>query len=379
MSTKYTQKLEKLRQRRNPTGLVKSLESYVLDSADGRRTATASATPITESYERKGKGDAARYALGCMAEVAPEYTAISIMDAKRVRTHLEEQTEHEVTTRLQGSVPLNIHIYASSDVDVLVLADWFRTVASPIVSPSKYNISSNLSPLNELQKLRGFCEKLLEEKYPAANVDTSGAKSIAISGGSLARKVDVVPAHWVDSVDYQKTGDDATREVSILDKAQQTRLKNRPFLHMARIEEKDSATEGSAKHAIRLLKCLSRDSDNDIKLSSYDIASLVFHMDTNELKTGAVLPLQLLNRVEVYLRFLEANPPYAKSLQTPDGTRKVLDSTGKINSLSMLRQELTDAIENVAGEYNPELMRIFDRARAAEAARRTLDETVITG
>lgn len=380
MSTKYTQKLEKLRERRSPPPtLAKSMEGYTFDSVDGGRSVTASAKPLKEAFEDKGKGDAARYALGCMAEVAPEYTATSILDAKRIRSQLEGQSDSPVSTRLQGSVPLNIHIYASSDVDVLVFADWFRTVAEPIVDRSRYTMLPNLSPVAELKKLRQFCEGLLEKKYPAADVDVSGAKSIAISGGSLARKVDVVPAHWVDTVDYQQTDIEANRDVSILDKYRSETLTNRPFLHMSKIDDKDSASAGSAKSAIRLLKCLSRDSDNEIKLSSYDIASLIFHMSTSELLIGSYLPLQLLSRVENYLRGLEANAQYAKTLMTPDGTRSVLDSSEKVNSLSLLRQELTDAIDNVAGEYNPELMRIFDRARAAEAARRTLDETFIFG
>ena len=371
MASNYTQKLEKLRQRRAPTAnLRKSLTAgLAFDSAEARHT--------VESYESKGKGDATRYALGCMAEVPAEYTEISIRDGQRISDQLTKQTEYSVLTRLQGSVPLNIHIYTSSDVDLLVLADWFVTVDMPVVPPSTYNFRPDLSPVSELGKLRSFCERYLTSKYPAADVDVSGAKSIAVSGGSLARKVDVVPAHWVDTSDYQRTKNQSFRDVCILNKTDRSTMSNRPFLHMALIEIKDSASDGYAKRAIRLLKCLSRDSDVEIKLSSYDIAGLVYHMSNDLLKVNQYLPLQLLNRIEEYLRYLEANPFYATSLRAPDDTRTLLDSADKVRSLSALRQELTDVIDSVAAEYNTELANIFDRARAAEAARKTLRETVI--
>jgi hypothetical protein len=370
VGTNYSQKLEKLRQRRAPTNLAKSLTAgLAFDSADFK--------PKVESFESKGKGDATRYALGCMAEVPPEYTEISLRDGQRISDQLAKQTEYDVLTRLQGSVPLNIHIYTSSDVDLLVIAKWFLTVETPVVPPNTYYFRPDLSAPTELGALRAFCEGYLTSKYPAADVDVSGAKSIAVSGGSLARKVDVVPAHWVDTSDYQQTKDEKFRDVSILNKSDRSTLTNRPFLHMALIEQKDITSEGQAKRAIRLLKCLSRDADVDIKLSSYDIAGLIYHMHDENLKTGPYFPLQLLNRVEEYLRYLEANPYYATLLRAPDDTRPLLDSAEKVQSLAALRQELTDTIDSVAAEYNTGLSQIFDRARAAEAARKTLKETFI--
>lgn len=89
------------------------------------------------------------------------------------------------------------------------------------------------------------------------------------------------------------------------------------------------------------------------------------------------LPLQLLSRIEEYLRYLEANLFYAASLRAPDETHALVDSEDKVRALSALRQALTDVIDNIAAEYNAELVYIFDRARAGEVARKTLRETVI--
>lgn len=371
MNTKYSNKLDKLRARRAPTRKSTGLSAGItMDSADLR--------PIAESFEAKGKGDATRYALGCMAEVPPEYTQISLRDGKRIADQLSGQTDFPVVTRLQGSVPLNIHIYASSDVDLLVLASWFVSVKLPVVTPGSYTFQTNpKSMVDELLDLRAFCERFLPTKYPAADVDVTGAKSIAVSGGSLARKVDVVPSHWVDTIEYQRTKLEIHRDVAILEKVKKETLTNRPFMHMAMIDNKDTSSSGQARRAIRLLKCLSRDADVEIALSSYDIAGLIFHMPDAELSVNPFFPLQLLDRVELYLRRLEANYQYATSLQTPDGTRAILDSSERFLAVGMLRQELTDAIDNVAAEYNGTLPFIFDRSRALEAARKTLNETLI--
>lgn len=371
MNTKYSSKLDKLRARRSPTSKSTSLSKAIaMDSADSR--------PVLESFEGKGKGDATRYALGCMAEVPPEYTATSLRDGKRVADQLTGQTVFDVTTRLQGSVPLNIHIYASSDVDLLVLANWFVKVRLPEVIPGTYNFATGPASMeDELLKLRSFCERFLATKYPAADVDISGAKSIAVSGGSLARKIDVVPSHWVDTIEYQQNNFEVYRDVAILEKVKKETLVNRPFMHMAMIDAKDTSSNGQAKRAIRLLKCLCRDADTYIALSSYDIASLIYHMPNANLSVSEFFPLQLLDRAELYLRSLEANQRYATSLQTPDGTRAILDSFEKVIAVSLLRQELTDAIDNVAAEYNNTLPFIIDRSRALETARKTLNETLI--
>ncbi|SPB18905.1 hypothetical protein NOV72_06110 [Caballeronia novacaledonica] len=364
MSTKYSDKLQKLRNRRTPT--VKSL---TFDSVP---------RPVMESFETKGKGDATRYALGCMAEVPAEYTKISLRDGQRVADQLTSQKLYSVETRLQGSVPLNVHIYSSSDVDLLVLAAWFCQVDQPAVQPNSYNFSTGpKSTLKELVDLRAFCETYLAQKYPAAEVDTSGAKAIAVSGGSLARKVDIVPSHWIDTVDYQRLHLEYFRDVAILDKHTHTTLRNSPFRHMMLINAKDKASDESAKKAIRLLKCLCRDADADIGLSSYEIAGLIYHMPDEKLKVNPFFPLVLLGRVDEYLRQLENNPSYAKSLRAPDGSRLILDTTQKINALTALRVELTDTINNVAADYDAGQQYQFDRALALERARRTLDSTII--
>ena len=74
------------------------------------------------------------------------------------------------------------------------------------------------NPLADLLEIRTICESVLQETFPAAVVNIEGDKSVCISGGSLRRKVDVVPAGWVDTAEYRQCFDVIYRGVRILDK-----------------------------------------------------------------------------------------------------------------------------------------------------------------
>lgn len=74
-----------------------------------------------------------RYALGSMQEVSAEYTRISLETAERVGRQLNTgltTAGFSVDFRLQGSVPLNVHIRGISDVDLLNIDTSFFTYAT---------------------------------------------------------------------------------------------------------------------------------------------------------------------------------------------------------------------------------------------------------
>jgi hypothetical protein len=148
-----------------------------------------------------------RYALGAMQEVDPDYTRVSIDTAERVGQQLRSgltEAGFSVDFRLQGSVPLNVHIRGVSDVDLLNLDVSFLTYeANGPRSPYYVPAGAGRNSVGVLSALRSKAESILKAKFPAATVDTSGGKAINISGGSLARPVDVVPSHWYDTAAYQ--------------------------------------------------------------------------------------------------------------------------------------------------------------------------------
>lgn len=371
MASNYQDRLFKLRERRNPT-------SFATDSITKLAAASHGFTTFQESYERLTEGAATKYALGCMAAVDQRYTEISFEEGNRVGKQITAKmpSTMPVEIKFQGSLALDVHIRASSDVDILVLASWFLTAdASPQNGQINYTWNNGISPLAELRKLRNQCADLLRLSYPAVNVDTSKAKAIGMTGGSLARKIDVVPSHWHDTAAYQQAPHlDALRGVQILDNSIPQCMLNLPFMHIALINHKDRETQGNAKKAIRFLKCLSRDADQKIELTSYDIAALIYHMANSDLMISAWTPLQLLNRVELYLISLEQNVTKAFNLDTPDLTRKILNEPIKFVHLTLLRAELSALIKAIAFECNS-MTRLYDSSPAI--LRKALEEKYI--
>lgn len=347
MAVNYQNRLQKLRDRRSPFATVAT--EALSKSLVGRA--------LQEKFETQAEGVATRYALGCMEALPSRYTEISFQEGERVANQLKNSlpANMPIETRIQGSLALDIHIKASSDVDLLVLAKWFLTYdPQPAAGQVSYTTLPFFSTLDGLQRLRTASYLTLCDKFPAVHVDNSKPKAITMSGGSLARKIDVVPSHWHDTASYQQNPEvEALRGVKILDNSAPTAILNLPFLHIALINRKDQATGGHAKRAIRLLKCLSRDAEVELSLSSYDIAGLVFHMDNNVLNVNQFTPLQLLNRVEVYLRSLEENSMLAINLDTPDNTRKILNEASKFRDICSLRREVGELIQAVAAECEP--------------------------
>lgn len=348
----YTEKLARMRDRR----LGLESRTSALKAFDYAANFAEAASPlITEAYQYRSKSEQVQYVLGAMQELEPTYTKKTYAEGDRVKNQLSSalaQIGISVDFEYQGSVPLNIHIRAASDIDLLVLHTEFLTFDSTGPAAGRYSPWSG-SRLDSMKTLRTQSEISLESRFPAVTVDKSGSKSIALSGGSLQRKVDVVPSHWHDSAEYQRTGQKEDREVCVLDKSTWTLPTNRPFLHISKIETRDVASGGGAKKIIRLLKTLKRDAETEINLTSYDIASLVYHFDTESIRRPAYLELALLVETQRQLAFFVAASDVTKSLMVPDGTRKIFDKDEKWGALLRLKSEVDALVNDVAAELTP--------------------------
>jgi hypothetical protein len=288
-----------------------------------------------------------------MQEVDPKYTKISKDEAERVGSQLQSalQTKNiPIELELQGSVPLNVHIRGTSDVDLLALHQSFLTY-----DPSGTgNYTKAARPrASYMQELRSESETILTKTYREAEVDIDGAKSIKISGGSLVRKIDVVPSFWHDTVEYQLSRRQEDRDVCIWDKEAQVEINNKPFKHMAMIDRKDHEVNGGARKLIRFLKTVKRDMEKDgreVALSSYDIAALMWHCDSGLLQHTVVEELSLIANCDQYLENLANNLNLARQLVTPDGSRTILEDEDKVLSLRELSSEVSELATDVAME-----------------------------
>lgn len=323
------------------------------------RVATASVNEVltkslmTESWEKRATSQPyTRYALGAMQAVSDRYTQISIETAERVGKQLVTNLPISVSFRLQGSVPLDVHIRGVSDVDLLTFDDRFLTYNRFGSRANTYSFTT-MTSLGALLELRREAERVLKAAYPAAKVDCSGGKCIALSGGSLARPVDVVPSHCDDNAAYQSSLQEHDRGVTILNKKVPETLGNLPFLHIKRVHDRDTAVLGGLKKAIRLTKNVKNDAENGdsaAKLPSFDIAALLYHADQNALRSGYTYELAILRETQRFLDWCYSNKEAAKQFKTPDGSRSILDSEAKFSGLLTISCEMDALAKEVARE-----------------------------
>ncbi len=308
---------------------------------------------VTESWEKRATTQPhTRYALGAMQAVGDRYTQISIDTAERVGKQLIANLPMSVSFRLQGSVPLDVHIRGVSDVDLLTLDNRFLTYNRFGSRANTYS-STTLTSLGALLELRREAERVLKAAYPAAKVDCSGGKCIALSGGSLARPVDVVPSHWDDNAAYQSSSQEHDRGVTILNKAVPETLGNLPFLHIKRVHDRDTLALGGLKKAIRLTKSVKNDAENEssaAKLPSFDIAALLYHADQTALRSGYTYELAILRETQRFLDWCYQNKEAAKQLKTPDESRCILNTEDKFTALTTISVEMDALAKEVARE-----------------------------
>ena len=346
----YESRVQSLKQRRQ--GVALSVNNYDSASYAGLNKAAT----LKESWEtRSAYGPATTYALGAMQEVEKRNTEISIETANRIQNQLIERLSRKGITaesRLQGSVPLNIHIKGVSDVDLLIIDKQMLRYDAAGVKANSYFATSKTDD-NILSILRIECADILREAYPAANVDESGSKSLKITGGSLAREVDVVPSIWWDTAEYQSTNLEYYRGIFIYDISKESTIENLPFLHIQRIKDKCEQTYGGLRKSIRLLKNLRAEAakeGNEINLSSYDIASIMYHADVNNLAQGRFYELAVLSETQRFLDFLWNNFDYAKSLEVPNKTRKIFEKDSQKNEIGRLSHIVDTLVSDVTNE-----------------------------
>ena len=332
-----------------------------------------------EPYARRATGQKhTQYALGAMQPVDANYTRISLEEAERVGKQLDTGLRArgvDVGFRLQGSVPCDIHIRGVSDVDLLVLDEGFFTYDTNGLRARSGHFTSPVAytPLSALMRLRGSAETILKDKFPQATVDTSGAKAIKLSGGSLRRPVDVVPSHWHDTADYQTSRREADRGIQILDKSVPESVLNMPFRHIERINQHDALARSGLKKAIRLLKNVKADAVEEgskIPLPSFDIAAAMWHADLTALAAGSVYELSIVAEATRHLDHLARNTAFAKTLMVPDGSRKIFNTPEKVEALIQLSLEMDDLSLQIGREQERLLQQIQPSRQQIDAVLR---------
>lgn len=170
-----------------------------LDSLRARRTdPSTGAVFLKEARLAKamlppGAREAVDYFTESAEPVPPDYTAKTFDECARVQNQLARAYETAglpVSFDHQGSVTNNTHIRVHSDIDLLTVTEKFYGVQPPLTPTIPYRGN----PEADLVAIRTTTVDVLRRAFPAAKVDDGKSRCIAISGGSLSRKVDVVAA-----------------------------------------------------------------------------------------------------------------------------------------------------------------------------------------
>jgi hypothetical protein len=310
----YNEKLQRLYERRSDPAL--SMENIRIEDSVYKSYLNESQKLFSNGSSEMEKSR--NYAITAMEELPPRSTEISFEEGNKIKGHLQAELPN-VEFKFQGSVTTKTHIKGASDIDLLVIINKFYSLEPPQVAQSPYKGNTS----DDMTELRNSCIKILENAYSVANVDTTGSKSIKVSGGSLRRDIDVVPANWYDSIKYAKFGYDYLRGVQVFNKDTKERTPNYPFLNQHLIEKKDSECNGQYRPLVRLAKTIKADSENkNIQdLSSYDIQALFYSMPTLEYQF--VQGLKLITIATSYLKHLVDTPQEFLKLTVPDETRKI--------------------------------------------------------
>lgn len=322
-----------------------------------------------ENYENLKESNSIKYTIGAMAPVSKRSTEISFEEGTRVAENLMKSLRSKGISsshRFQGSVALDIHIEGHSDVDVLIIKQDIILVQRPYINT--YSEPSDKRSMEDIIKeLRIESESIMTNNFPKANVNIKNNKSISLEGGSLKRKVDVVPSCWYDTIEYQKTGNESDRGINIYHKEDHILIFNQPFKHMELIEKKDSFYNGNLKMVIRLMKNMIADMPEDKKrkakkLSSFDLASIAYYMDSY-LNVPFNMRIALVEKLRSHLNKLVQDKMFRDSLYVPDNSRKIFNTEGyneKVEALDILASNISDLSMAIFNDIKPLYVKQFD-------------------
>jgi len=210
----------------------------------------AQAKLANEVYRSMQQSDGVRYAIGAMQPIDPDYTANTFEQGLRVQRSLTADANVQTCNfKFQGSTTNDTHIKAASDIDLVVLTKKFTWLKAPLQPSSPYTGDTKV----EMKTLREQCVDSIRSNFPAVGIDDTGGKAVCLSGGSLTRNVDLVPAGWLDTQESETLGANY-RGIEIIDRNTGENISNFPWVHNMRIEEKDSRCYGGLRRAARLMK-----------------------------------------------------------------------------------------------------------------------------
>lgn len=310
---------------------------------------TIQKTILSENYSKSLLKGSVKYALESMLPLAKSYMERTFEAAEKIKNHLTKgldklgiKTEYEI----QGSVMTDTSIKLHSDIDLIVIIEKFISLERPQTPTFPYQGN----PLEDLDTLRKESFNILDSIYD--QVDNSKGKSLQVFPTNPKRKVDVVSSNWYNTNEYLQSGNSLTyRGIHIYDNNNKTRFEGHPFLQIERINNKDEISGGGLKKIIRLLKTLKVDADYEIKLTSFELTSIAYGIESHKMNKLPDQQLLLIFEARQKIDELVTNDISRNNLISPNGKEYVFrGKEDKVIELKKLRQELDDLMIEINAE-----------------------------
>lgn len=267
------------------------------------------------------------YLQRAMAAVAQRYLDESFAAANRVQQYLTPALAaagyRTLTFEHQGSATNGTIIREHSDVDLLAVTGHVSAIE---IDGGRAQVAPNYR--SELLLLRGKIKSSLVAALRSESVDPyPDSKAVTIPAGVLTRKVDVVPAGWLQTLEFARTKDAVRRGIGIADPRKSDVLFNWPFLHNQLIEQKDARSGGNYRPLVRMLKNIVADARIE-GVSSYDATALVYWIPDAVLRSLPQDAVALLDALRAHLDDLSADSARRSDLLVPVGNRRLFVGSG---------------------------------------------------
>lgn len=295
--------------------------------------------PIFESITSSVANEGTRYILGAMQPIPVWSTNYLYQQGELFSKNVINAINLPLTFHFQGSVPLNIHIKSSSDLDILFIHSNLLYVPRK-VSLDKYQYT-DIDSRDVILFIKNKCIELFNQRLYVYEHNDKSVKVLKC----LTVSVDIVPACWYHTQEYQLSGMEEEKGVAILKEKENKLLPNYPFKHIYLVKNKNILNNDKIGKCIRLLKNIKADLPNSsaINLSSFDITSFVYHMpDFINIKMND--DLALANCMHKYIQYALNNKDVFSLLYVPDNSRRIFDSPHKFSSLQTLDKNLSEIL-----------------------------------
>lgn len=305
---------------------------------------------LSESFRRSTLPSSVKYLIESMIPIDKKYNEKTLEAAKRVQNHLESKLDLHFNRdyRSQGSVRTKTNIKVHSDFDLLAIINRYHYNAPNVETVSLYKESD---PTQDIKDLRKQSEDILDDIYDI--MDNEGTKSIFIFNKSLNRKVDLVFCYWYHTKKYIEQKDEYYRGIYLFDFEKEEKIIDYPFAHVQNVNSKGKRTNDGSRKGIRLLKTMKVDSEEDIKLSSFHLTTLVHAIDNNELYfDNRGKEVLIANSISNQLAKMISTPEHRKSIKSPNGTEKPFQDDSIVPELIKMKNELDSLLEDISRELN---------------------------